>query len=74
MSWLSLLLSKESSGKYLTISEFDSVSEAFSIKASLSRIIPSNKNKKKTSPAIGMTKPIKFKEGIKVKFNLNKIN
>ena len=40
-SWLSLFLSKEPSGKYLVVSEFDSVSETFPIKASLSRIIPS---------------------------------
>ena len=33
MSWLSLLLSKESSGKYLAISEFDPVLETFSVKA-----------------------------------------
>ena len=41
LSCLSLLLSKEFSGKYLVVSEFDSVFETFSIKASLSRIIPS---------------------------------
>ena len=40
-SWLSLLLSKESSGKYLVVSEFDSVSETFPNKASVSRVIPS---------------------------------
>ena len=40
-SWLSLLLSKEYSGKYLVVSEFDSVSETFLIKVSLSRIIHS---------------------------------
>ena len=40
-SWLSLLLSKESSGTYLVVSEVDSASETFPIKASLSRIIPS---------------------------------
>ena len=33
--------SKESSGTYLVVSELDSVSETFPIKASLSRIIPS---------------------------------
>ena len=37
----SLSLSQESSGKYLAISEFDSVSETFSVKASLSCIISS---------------------------------
>ena len=36
-----IFMTKESSGKYLVVSEFDSVSETFPIKASLSRIIPS---------------------------------
>ena len=40
-SRLSLFLSKESSGKYLVVSEFDSVSETFPNKASVSRVIPS---------------------------------
>ena len=41
LSRLSLLLSKILSGKFLTSSEFVSVSEIFSIKASLSCISPS---------------------------------
>ena len=41
LSWLSILLSKESSGKFLANSKFDSNSEISSIKASLYCIISS---------------------------------